>query len=138
MRTHEEQREGLLREREGRKSAYLEAVEARDAIAPFASGPDAIEFDRRELARAEARVEMTLSKMRDWKDPMPNAAPAAANEEFSESVTPEAPFAPLPAATGVADPAEAIAKRILASDRMPGDGRNNAEVDAIVRRIHMA
>lgn len=122
MRTHEEQRAALLREREARKAAYLEAVAARDAIVPFASGADAMEFDRRELSRAEAKVGMALHSMRQWKDPVPNAAPEALAPQTIASTTPEAPFAPFPAASGVVDTVEAIAARILASAAM-AEGR---------------
>ena len=115
MRTHEQQREGLLRERDARKAAYVSAVGKRDAIAVHAARPDAIDFDRRELARAEARVEMALASMRDWKDPIPEAskAPPASTIEIT-SIAPESVRSfPL---SGAVDPVGAIVARILASD----------------------
>jgi hypothetical protein len=110
--THEEQRAALLRERENRLNAYLASVAARDAIAPFANGPDALEFDRRELVRAESRVNSAINAMRMWNDPIP-AAPAA-----TTITAPAAPAAPSERSGAVSHPlseADRLANEIIAA-----------------------
>lgn len=133
MTSHEKIRAALLREREARAVAYASAVTEREAMAAFATASDALEYDRRAFARAEARVGLALKAMEDWGDPVPG--PAAS--EISTSAASEGPCS-LSRAAGAADPVEATAARNLASDTAPGEGREDAEVDAIARRIAAA
>jgi hypothetical protein len=106
MTSHEDNRAALMREREARHAAYVAAVEERDSLRPFANGPDALEYDHRALARAEARVGLALDAMRHWGDPLP------AVETMPESTAPEALNAPRKP-TGAVDPVDAIVARIL-------------------------
>ena len=130
-RTHEEQRAALAKEREQRKAAYLAAIARRDEIAAFANAADATEFDRRELSRAEARVELVRTAMRHWNDPT--------QEEISAQTAAGSPARPSdPTIAPAASSVEATAARILASDIVAGEGRKDAEVDAIAARIAAA
>lgn len=138
MNTYEQKRAFRLIMIESRKAAYFAAVAERDAIAAFAKRSDAIEYDLDELEAAEARVELALNNIKDWGDPLPDAATESPTLEIIESDAPEVLFAPFPSASGVSDTAEALAARILASDRLPGAGCKNAEVDAIAARIAAA
>lgn len=126
-RTHQQQRDALASERAARKATYSEAAAKRDEIAVFASGPEATDFDRRELARAQARVDMALQAMRQWNDPIELPHSTAPEGECSHSRP-----------TGAVEAEEIVAARILASDTVPGEGRKNAEVDAIAARIAAA
>lgn len=123
MHSHEEIGAGLAREREARKAAYIKATGERDALPAHA--------DRFTLRRAEARVELARTAMRDWGDPEPEAVTGFAPPEGS---SPSSVVHP----TGAAETAESVAARILASDTVPGDGRNDPLVDAIAARIAAA
>ena len=123
MTSHEEIRAGLAREREVRKSAYIKAVGEQDALPADA--------DRFTLRRAEARVELARTAMRQWGDPEPEASNGSAARE---GLSPSSVVRPADAA----ETAETVAERILASDTVPGEGRKDAEVEAIAARIAAA
>jgi hypothetical protein len=107
MTPHEVNRAALLREREGRAAAYASAAAERDAMAAFAAAPDALEYDRRAFARAEARVGLALKAMEDWRDPLPTAT-------HTDSAAPDRAPAPLGRSTvGAADTIEAVVARIM-------------------------
>jgi hypothetical protein len=121
MTSHEQNIASLVREREARAAAYTAAVAERNALPAGA--------DRFTARRAEARIELARTAMRHWGDLMPEVAIV--------STAPEGD-GPLSRPTGVVETAEATAARILASDTVPGEGRKDAEVDAIARRIAAA
>jgi len=135
--TREEQRERFFQASEARTSNYRGALAHRDQLANAAAD----EFGRRDLADAERRLNLARYSCEFWGDPLADeakkqAAPEASTSQLIESTPPEPLLATLP--TGVAsgvDTAEAVVARILISDRVPGEGRENAEVDAIARRI---
>jgi hypothetical protein len=106
MTSHEKNRAALLREREDRRAAYVAALHERDSLMGVANSPDALEYDHRALARAEARVSLALDAMRHWRDPI---SPV---EAMSDSVAPEALNTPRKP-TGAADTVDAIVARIL-------------------------
>lgn len=110
MTRHEEQRAALIRERDGRLATYRAAVAARDAIAPHAASPYAIDFGRRALARAEARVELALTNMRHWRDPLPESGAAHPSTTFTSAAGTDALSPP---AAGVETELEAVVAWIL-------------------------
>jgi hypothetical protein len=109
--------DALTRERDARTAAYTAAVEARDAHPG----------DR----RVEARFAAAVHALNFWGDQIPGAVN-------------DIPYSAAPVAQrslgdpGVADTAEAVAARVLASDRTSGDGHKQAEVDALAARIAAA
>jgi hypothetical protein len=119
-RTHEKIRDSLAREREARMAAYIKATGERDELPADA--------DRFSLRRAEARVELARTAMREWGDPDPEVVTKSAAPEGSSFLSAVRP-------SGAAETAETVAARILASDTVPGEGRRDATVDAIAARI---
>ena len=116
MTLQERNRAALNREREARQNAYLSAVAERDA------SPD---------ARAEARVRSALHALDFWGDPIPGQA---VQKPIPESTAPALPCSPSRPA-GVVETEESVAARILASDEIPGEGREDAEADTVALRI---
>ena len=95
----------MLREREARAATLASAVVDRDAMATFATAPDALECDRRAFARAEARVGLALKAMKDWGDPLPAAQ--------TDSAAPDRAPAPQGLGVGAADTVAALVARIM-------------------------
>lgn len=118
--------DALIREREARAYAYTSALAARDALTPGTA----------DYRRAEARLGLALGALEHWGDPIPPPAPPAPRP-LTESATPEVRQIVAPFPSGVADPVEAIAARILASDKPP-DSSTETEVDAVAMRIAAA
>jgi hypothetical protein len=111
----------LIREREARQSAYATAVADRDAL-PADAEPHTVR-------KAQGRVTMALHAIRQWGERV--------LENDSHSAALHGRLTPV-ANGGVAETADSVAARILASDRVPGIGRPNVEVDAIASRITAA
>ena len=126
MTSHEANRAALIREREARASAYKSALAKRDALAP--GTPD--------WRRAEARLGLARHALDQWGDPIPKAAsPAAQPSPAPSSTAPGVRVAPLARPGVVEDPVEAVAARILASDRAPEPREPKSEIDAVAMRI---